>query len=310
MAFEYYITNKRYHTLDYYLKTKYNKKVFKVPLNASFTCPNRDGSKGVGGCSFCSAMGSGDFAGNPKHSLEQQFNEVISIMKRKWNDAYYIVYFQAFTNTYGPIEKLKQTFEPFINKKDVIGMSIGTRPDCINEEIVDYLKELSTNFEEFWVELGLQTSHNKTAQRINRCYDYDVFEHAVKLLSAANIKVVVHIINGLPNESEKMMVQTIKKLNKLPIFGLKIHMLNIIEGTKIAQEYLDKKFHLLTEQEFIDVTVKQLAHLKGSIIIHRLGGDSDPCKLLAPEWILKKMNVVNKIDKKMEDEDVFQGEYF
>ena len=310
MAYEFNQTHKRYHTLDYYLKTKYGKKVFKIPLNASFTCPNRDGSKGFGGCSFCSAKGSGDFAGNPAHSLKKQFDEVMQMMKRKWNDAYYIVYFQAYTNTYASINRLKETFEPFIHQNDVVGMSIATRPDCINQEIVDYLKSLKDYFEEFWIELGLQTSYNKTAKLINRCYDYDCFVKAVHLLNQAGIKVVVHIINGLPNENEKMMVQTIKKLNKLPIFGLKIHMLNIIEGTKMAKDYLDSKFYLLSEEEFVNIVVKQLQHLKGNVIIHRLGGDSDMQLLIAPHWIVKKMDVINKIDKKMEELDTFQGDLF
>ena len=310
MAFEYYVTNKRYHTLDYYLKTKYGKKVFKIPLNASFTCPNRDGTKGLGGCSFCSAKGSGDFAGNPAHGLETQFSEIMSIMKRKWHDAYYIVYFQAYTNTYSTIDNLQRVFTPFIDKENVIGMSIATRPDCINEEIVFYLKELKTHFKEFWVELGLQTAHDKTAEAFNRCYPYETFETAVKMLHTAGIDVVVHIINGLPKETPKMMIQTIKKLNKLPIFGLKIHMLNIIKDTRMEQLYQQNKFHLLTEEEFIDIVIEQLQYLKGNVIIHRIGGDSDPMLLVAPQWILKKMNVVNKIDKKMEELDVFQGDKF
>ncbi len=310
MAYEYQVTNKRYHTLDYYLKTKYGKKVFKLPLNASFSCPNRDGTKGIGGCTFCSNKGSGDFAGNPLHSLTQQYEEMIRVMKRKWPDAYYIVYFQAYTNTYGSIQKLKETFEPFIGKENVIGMSIATRPDCINEEIVDYLKDLKQHFSEFWIELGLQTSYDKTAKIIHRCYPYSCFEKAVQLLHKAQIPVVVHIIDGLPHETPKMMVQTIKKLNKLPIFGIKIHMLNILEGTKIAKDYANQKFTLLSEQEFIDVVIEQLQHLKGSIIVHRIGGDSDALQLIAPKWIIKKLNVVNQIDKKMEELGVFQGDLF
>ncbi len=310
MAYEYNVTQKRYHTLDYYLKTKYHKKVFKVPLNASFSCPNRDGSKGVGGCTFCSAMGSGDFAGNPQHALKQQFDEVMQIMHQKWNDAYYIVYFQAFSNTYAPIDVLKRTFEPFIHQNDVVGMSIATRPDCINEENVAYLKELSQYFEEFWVELGLQSAYDKTALLIHRGYFYEEFVKAVHLLNDAGIRIVVHIIDGLPHETEQMMIQTIKKLNQLPIFGIKIHMLNVIENTPIAKDYLNHKFYLLSETEFVNIVVNQLQYLKGSVIVHRIGGDSDPKHLIAPQWALKKMNVVNQIDKKMEELDAFQGEKF
>lgn len=310
MAYEYQVTNKRYHTLDYYLKTKYGKKVFKIPLNASFSCPNRDGTKGIGGCTFCSNKGSGDFAGNPLHSLNQQYDEMIKVMERKWPDAYYIVYFQAYTNTYGSLKKLKETYEPFIGKEKVIGMSIATRPDCIDEEIVAYLSELKTHFKEFWIELGLQTSFDKTADLIHRCYSYSCFEKAVFLLNQAKIKIVVHIIDGLPNETKKMMIQTIKKLNKLPLFGIKIHMLNIIKGTKIAQDYQKQKFSLLTEEEFVDIVIEQLKYLKGSVIVHRIGGDSDAQQLIAPQWVLKKLSVVDKIDQKMEEEGVFQGDLF
>lgn len=310
MAYEYQVTNKRYHTLDYYLKTKYGKKVFKIPLNASFSCPNRDGTKGIGGCTFCSNKGSGDFAGNPLHSLNQQYDEMIKVMERKWPDAYYIVYFQAYTNTYGSLKKLKETYEPFIGKEKVIGMSIATRPDCIDEEIVAYLSELKTHFKEFWIELGLQTSFDKTADLIHRCYSYSCFEKAVFLLNQAKIKIVVHIIDGLPNETKKMMIQTIKKLNKLPLFGIKIHMLNILKDTKIAQDYQKQKFSLLTEEEFVDIVIEQLKYLKGSAIVHRIGGDSDAQQLIAPQWVLKKLSVVDKIDQKMEEEGVFQGDLF
>ena len=310
MAYEYQVTNKRYHTLDYYLKTKYGKKVFKIPLNASFSCPNRDGTKGIGGCTFCSNKGSGDFAGNPLHSLNQQYDEMIKVMERKWPDAYYIVYFQAYTNTYGSLKKLKETYEPFIGKEKEIGMSIATRPDCIDEEIVAYLSELKTHFKEFWIELGLQTSFDKTADLIHRCYSYSCFEKAVFLLNQAKIKIVVHIIDGLPNETKKMMIQTIKKLNKLPLFGIKIHMLNILKDTKIAQDYQKQKFSLLTEEEFVDIVIEQLKYLKGSVIVHRIGGDSDAQQLIAPQWVLKKLSVVDKIDQKMEEEGVFQGDLF
>lgn len=310
MAYEYQVTNKRYHTLDYYLKTKYGKKVFKIPLNASFSCPNRDGTKGIGGCTFCSNKGSGDFAGNPLHSLNQQYDEMIKVMERKWPDAYYIVYFQAYTNTYGSLKKLKETYEPFIGKEKVIGMSIATRPDCIDEEIVAYLSELKTHFKEFWIELGLQTSFDKTADLIHRCYSYSCFEKAVFLLNQAKIQIVVHIIDGLPHETKKMMIQTIKKLNKLPLFGIKIHMLNILKDTKMAQDYQKQKFSLLTEEEFVDIVIEQLKYLKGSVIVHRIGGDSDAQQLIAPQWVLKKLSVVDKIDQKMEEEGVFQGDLF
>ena len=308
--FEYNITKKHYHTLDYYLKSKYNKKVFKVPLNASFTCPNRDGSKGKGGCIFCSAVGSGDFAGNPNESLMNQFNQVRSVINQKWHDAYNIVYFQAFSNTYGSIEKLKETFEPFIDKENVIGISIATRCDCINEEVVEYLATLKKHFKEFWVELGLQSANSNTMKLLNLGYNYDEFKRAVKLLAKANIDVIVHIIDGLPFESKEDQINTIKKLNKLPFKGLKIHVLNVIENTKLAHMYLNNEFKTISEEEFIDIAINQLTHLKDDIVIHRIGADSKIDDLLAPMWVRNKMKIVDKIDVFMDENDIYQGDEY
>ena len=306
--FEFYNTKKHYHTLDYYLKSKYNKKVFKVSLNASFSCPNRDGKKGYGGCAFCSNTGSGDYAGNPTLSLLNQFEEVKDILSLKWKDAYYIAYFQAYSNTYGSIEKLKETFEPFINKEKVIGMSIATRCDCINKENVEYLKELKTHFKEFWVELGLQTTKKETMELLNLQYTFTEFKKAVKLLNDANIDVIVHIIDGLPYESKEDQIQTIKDVSTLNIQGLKIHILNILKNTKIGELYKEKPFDVLTEESFIDIVTTQLTYLKDDVIIHRIGADSNSDDLIAPLWVRKKMSIVDKIDTLMEESNVFQGE--
>ena len=308
--FEYNITKKHYHTLDYYLKTKYNKKVFKVPLNASFTCPNRDGKKGTGGCIFCSAIGSGDFAGKQEETLMNQFDQVRSVINQKWPDAYNIVYFQAFSNTYGSIEKLKETFEPFINKENVIGMSIATRCDCINIEIVDYLKTLKKHFKEFWVELGLQSANKKTMELLNLGYTYKEFETAVKLLGNAGIDVIVHIIDGLPYESKQDQINTIKKINKLPFKGLKIHVLNVIENTKLAKMYLNNEFETISEEEFIDIAINQLVNLKDDVVIHRIGADSKIDDLIAPSWVRNKMKIVDKIDVLMDENDIYQGDEY
>ena len=308
--FEYNITKKHYHTLDYYLKTKYNKKVFKVPLNASFTCPNRDGKKGYGGCAFCSSVGSGDFAGNPKDDLMIQFETIKANIEKKWPDSLNIVYFQAFSNTYGSIEKLKETFEPFINKENVIGMSIATRCDCINEEVVNYLKTLKKHFKEFWVELGLQSANKKTMELLNLGYTYKEFKDAVNLLAKANIDVIVHIIDGLPFESKQDQINTILKINKLKFKGLKIHVLNVIENTKIAKMYLNNEFEVMSEEEFIDTSISQLLHLKDDVIIHRIGADSKVEDLIAPTWVSKKMSLIDKIDVLMDQNDLYQGEYY
>ena len=284
--------------------------MFKVPLNASFTCPNRDGSKGKGGCIFCSAIGSGDFAGDPKESLMNQFNQVKSVINQKWPDAYNIVYFQAFSNTYGSIEKLKETFEPFINKENVIGMSIATRCDCITQEIVDYLKTLKVHFKEFWVELGLQSANAKTMKLLNLGYTYKEFERTVKMLAKANIDVIVHIIDGLPYESKQDQINTIKKINKLPFKGLKIHVLNVLENTKLGHMYLNNEFEVISEEEFVDIAISQLEILKDDVVIHRIGADSKVDDLIAPSWVSKKMKIVDKIDVLMDKQDIYQSDEY
>ena len=306
--FEFKITNKNYHSLDYYLKSKYNKKVFKISLNASFTCPNRDGSKGTGGCAFCSEQGSGDFAGNVNYSLKDQFNQIKSIMEKKWKDAYYIVYFQSFSNTYASVEKLKEVFEQFIGVENVIGLSIATRCDCINKEFVDYLATLKKHFKEFWIELGLQSTKRSTMKLMNLKYNFSDFKNAVNLLNKEKIDVITHIIDGLPFESKQDQINTILKINKLPIKGLKIHVLNVIKNTKIAKMYLNKEFEVIDDEAFIDIVTSQLYNLRSDIIIHRIGADSGQDDLIAPLWVRKKLAIVDKIDIKMKNDNLFQGD--
>lgn len=306
--FEYYHTKKHYHTLDYYLKEKYGKKVFKVSLNASFSCPNRDGTKGVGGCIFCSSKGSGDTAGDINDSLMEQYDKISSRYESKWKNAYKIVYFQAYSNTYGTIDKLKETFEPFIGKKDVIGMSIATRCDCIDEKIVAYLSKLRKNFKEFWVELGLQSANAKTMKLLNLQYTFADFKKAVRLLNKANIDVICHIIDGLPYETKQDQINTILKLNKLKIQGIKIHVLNILKDTKIATMYLNGKFVPQSMDEFIDVAVNQISYLNDDVIIHRIGADSIDENRLYPTYVKEKLSLVDKIDNYLADNDIFQGD--
>lgn len=237
-SFKYSSDNKRYHTFNYYLKNKYHSKVAKVSLNAGFTCPNRDGTKGIGGCIFCSDSGSGDFAGKVQDSLETQFNDVSSILQKKWPNCKYMAYFQANTNTYGPLEKIKACIEPFINKKDVVAISIATRPDCLEDDVLAYLADVNSRFD-LWVELGLQTIHDSTGKLINRGHNYQEFLDGVNKLRALNINVCVHIINGLPYETTKMMLETAKAVGKQDIQALKIHMLYVIENTKLQECQVD-----------------------------------------------------------------------
>lgn len=304
--FQYTDNNKRYHTLDYFYKNKFGKKVCKISLNAGFTCPNKDGTKAYGGCIYCSKLGSGDFAGNKEKDLITQFNEVKEIMKKKWPDALYIGYFQANTNTYAKTEVLKQKYEPILELENVIGLNIATRPDAITEDCLDYLEELSTRTY-LTVELGLQTIHEKTTKLINRGHDLECFTNMVKELRKRNINVVVHIINGLPYETKEMMLETVEYLNKLDIQGIKIHMLHIIKDTRLANLYNQEKFHILTKEEYIDIVIEQLERLRPEIIINRITGDPVKEDLIEPTWLLKKFCVLNDIDKEMVKRNSYQG---
>lgn len=302
MNFKYSNNNKRYHTLDYYYKSKFKSKVIKVSLNAGFSCPHLKS----GGCIYCSKMGSGDFAGNVNDDLITQFKEVKKIMNKKWPKGKYIAYFQARTNTYAPVNILKEKYESILSIKDVIGISIATRPDCITDECLDYLTELN-NKTYLTIELGLQTIHEKTSKLINRGHDLNCFTDMVKKLRERNINVVVHVINGLPYETKEMMVETIKYINSLDIQGVKIHMLHILKNTKLAEIYEKERFHIISKEEFIEIVCEQLQHLREEIVIHRLSGDPNIDELIAPTWVIKKVCVLNDIDKYMTKYDIVQG---
>jgi hypothetical protein len=304
--FKYSNTNKRYHTLDYYYKNRFKQKVFKVSLNAGFSCPNMDGTVGFGGCIYCSKTGSGEFAGNKKDSIEKQFKEVKNMMLKKWPNAKYIAYFQARTNTYAPVEKLKELYETALNEENVIGLNIATRPDSITNECLDYLEELNKKTY-LTIELGLQTTNEKTSKLINRCHTLECFEKMVKELRKRNIDVVVHIINGLPYETKEDMLNTVKYLNKLDIQGIKIHMLSITKDTPLEEMYKKEKFKVLTKEEYIDIVIDQLELLREEIVIHRITGDPKLDELIEPNWLTKKFCVLNDIDKEMVKRDTYQG---
>ena len=304
--FKYSNSNKRYHTLDYFYKNKFNSKVFKVSLNAGFSCPNIDGTVGYGGCIYCSSSGSGDYAGNPNDNLVKQFNTVKEIIHKKWPEAKYIGYFQAHTNTYAPVNVLKEKYETILKLPNVVGLKIATRADAINNECLDYLTELSKKTY-LTIELGLQTIHESTTKLINRCHTLECFEKMVKKLRDRNINVVVHIINGLPYETKEMMIETAKYLNKLDIQGIKIHMLHILKGTKLAKIYNEKPFHVLTKEEYIDIVCDQLEYINENIVINRITGDPSIDDLIEPNWLVKKFCVLNDIDKEMVKRDSYQG---
>ena len=255
--FKYSLDNKRYHTFNYHLKDKFGGKVFKVSLNANFTCPNIDGTVGYGGCIYCSKSGSGEFGGNINDDLVTQFNDIKEKISKKWPNSKYIAYFQARTNTYAPLKTLKEKYEKVLNLDNVVGLFIATRCDAITDEVLDYLEELN-NRTYLVVELGLQTIHEKTSILINRCHTLKQFDDMVTKLKKRNIEVVVHIINGLPYETKDMMLDTIRHLNKLNVAGIKIHMLNIIKDTSLEKLYNEKPFHILTKEEYIDIVISQL----------------------------------------------------
>lgn len=304
--FKYSNTNKRYHTLDYYYKNRFNQKVFKVSLNAGFSCPNIDGTKGYGGCIYCSKIGSGEFAGNKEDDIIKQFNEIKNMMLKKWPNAKYIGYFQARTNTYAPVEKLKSLYEKILDQENVIGLNIATRPDAISKECLDYLNELNKKTY-LTIELGLQTTNEITSKLINRCHSLKCFEDMVKELRKRNIDVVVHIINGLPYETKIDMLNTVKYLNNLDIQGIKIHMLSILKDTPLEKLYKKEKFHILTKEEYIDIVIDQLELLRPEIVIHRITGDPKIDDLIEPFWLTKKFCVLNDIDKEMVKRNTYQG---
>lgn len=306
--FPYSYSNKRYKTIDYAFKQKYNCKVAKISLNAGFSCPNRDGKINNLGCIFCS-NGSSDDSINSSIPLKEQFIIVKKMIDNKWKNPKYIAYFQSYTNTYGNVERLKEVYEPFIEFDDVVELAIATRPDCLDIEILDYLSTIEKR-KKLTIELGFQTSNEETAKFINRGYNNEVFVNAVKELRKRNIDVVVHIINGLPNETKKDNIETIKFLNNLDIQGIKFHSLFIEKDTPLAKIYEAKPFEILTMDQYIDIVIEQLEIIKPEIIIERVTGDPYKNKLIAPSWSLKKINVMNGLDKEMAKRSTYQGRLY
>lgn len=301
--FSYTLDNKRYHTLNYYYRNLFNKKVFKVSLNANFSCPN---FKNGNGCIFC-LHGSNDFDTQKEPDLIKQFYEVADVLERKWPDSYYIGYFQANTNTFAPVSVLREKYEAILKLPNVVGLAIATRSDAISDACYDYLEEL--NKKTFLtVELGLQTAKEETLKFINRGHDLENFVTAVRKLKERNIKVVVHIINGLPGETKEDMLHTIQFLNDLGIDGIKIHMLHILKNTELAHIYEKEKFHVLTKEEYVDIVVEQLEYLDEKIVIHRITGDPKVEDLIAPTWLVKKFGVIDAIDLEMVKRNVYQGD--
>lgn len=302
---------KHYNTLTEYYLNKYNSKVAKIALNANFTCPNRDGTKGYGGCTYCSKLGSGDTAGDVTLSLTEQYNQIKTIILKKWKTAQFIPYLQAYSNTYAPLRTLKDIYESIlrVDPEHIVEFSIATRADCFTKEIYDYLEELNRKIP-LTIELGLQSSNEETGKRIHRQLTNDEFITCVKELHKRNIQVVVHIINGLPEETKEDMLKTIDFINDLDVEGIKIHSLLLLKHTLLYEEYLKKPFPILSLEEYVEIVTQQIAKLKPSILIHRLSADGVLEDLVEPKWAIKKLVVMNEIDKHLRKWNIYQGDNF
>lgn len=299
--------DKRYHTLDYEFKKIFGEKTIKLSIDGNFTCPNRDGTIGFKGCIFCSERGSGDFTTRGK-TITEQIVEQKHFMSKKWKSNTYIAYFQNYTNTYDTVNNLRKKFYEALSCDDIKGIAIATRPDCISDEIADLLEELN-NKTFLWVELGLQSIYEETAEFIRRGYSLEQFNKAVEILKSKNIKTVVHLIMGLPGETTIQMLNSVKYISKLNIWGVKIHMLHIIKNTDLAEYYEKNPFKILTQEEYVKLISDSLELLNKDIVIHRLTGDGKKSDLIEPRWTLNKLKVLSDIDKTLKIRESFQGKY-
>ncbi|MEN8078474.1 TIGR01212 family radical SAM protein [Clostridioides difficile] len=300
---------KRYHSLNYFLRNKFNEKIYKISLDGGFTCPNRDGKVAKGGCTFCSARGSGDYAGSRILSITEQFDDRKKMMEKKWKEGKYIAYFQAYTNTYAPVDELRRKYEEALAQENVVALSIGTRPDCLDDDVLDFLEEINKKTY-LWIELGLQTINDESARNFNRGYDFEVFDRSLKKLQERGIEVVVHTIFGLPGETKEDMLKTIDYVAHSGAQGIKFHLLHLMQGTKMVEQYESGELELLSKEDYIDLICKGVAMIPEEMVVHRLTGDAPRQSLIGPMWSLKKWEVLNDIDKALVDNDIWQGKDF
>lgn len=302
--------NKRYHSWNYALRQVFGDKIFKLPIDGGFDCPNRDGTVAHGGCTFCSVSGSGDMIVAPEDPIPVQFHKEIDRMHRKWPDVeQYIVYFQNFTNTHAPLSVIKERFEQVVNLPGVVGLSIGTRPDCLPDDVVDYLAELNQRLY-LWVELGLQTTFESTSKTINRAHDYQTYVDGVAKLRKHNIRVCTHLINGLPGETKEMMEENVRRtILDSDIQGIKIHLLHLMKNTRMLRDYHEGRLQLLSQTDYTEIVCNQLEMIPQEIIIHRLTGDAPRDTIVGPMWSLKKWEVLNAIDQELLRRDSYQGKF-
>lgn len=303
------MNNNRYYSLDTYLKETFGEKVYRISLNGGMTCPNRDGSKGTRGCIFCSRGGSGDFAADSTLSVTRQISEAKAQVKDKHKGSSYIAYFQAYTNTYAPVERLRALFFEAVTHPDIRILSIATRPDCLSSEILDLLEELN-RIKPVWIELGLQTMHPETAAFIRRGYELPVFEEAVLALRSRGIDVIVHTIIGLPGETPRMLLQTIHYLDQFDIQGIKLQLLHILKDTDLADYYKEHPFSVPSMEEYFALLGTCICHLRPDIVIHRLTGDGPKPLLIAPLWSAHKRYVLNQMQAYFKTHDIWQGKEY
>ena len=327
--------DKPYYSLNEYCKANYHEKLYKIALDAGFTCPNRDGTLDTRGCIFCSAGGSGEFAVKtldkasvmssektvkeletilPSKSVDEQIKEALSVFGNKKTGSRYIAYFQAYTNTYAPVSYLKQIYTQALSHPDIAGISVATRPDCLSDECIFLLTDLKQRYPDkfIWIELGLQTMHDTTAVFIRRGYPLSVFEQAMEKLTACGIAVIIHVILGLPGETDDMQYETISYLNRFRPFGIKLQLLHILKETDLAEYYLNDSntFHPLTKEHYLNLLIGCIERLAPDIVIHRLTGDGPKQQLIAPLWSLNKKDVLNTLHKQMREQHSFQGKLY
>ena len=303
------MTESRFYSLNDALRERFGEKLYKLTLNGGCTCPNRDGTLGARGCIFCSEGGSGEFAGSPELSVSEQIEEGKRRLAGKRPVRRYIAYFQAYTNTYGPEERLRRMFTEAISHPEIAVLSIATRPDCLGDEVLSLLEELN-RIKPVWVELGLQTIHEKTAAFIRRGYPLSVFDQAVKALTQRGIETIVHTILGLPGETPEMMLDTVRYVNLTSASGIKLQLLHILKNTDLADYYVRTGFSVLSMGEYVDLVIRCLEICRPDLVIHRLTGDGPGDLLIAPEWSRAKRQVLNAIHKEMKKRETYQGRLY
>ncbi|GFN35505.1 tRNA modification radical SAM protein MnmL/YtqA [Tepidimicrobium xylanilyticum] len=298
--------DKRYHTLNYELRKEFGQKVMKLSLDGGFTCPNRDGTIGHRGCVFCGEEGSGEFAGSRTLSIEEQIREQKKLLSNKWKTGKYIAYFQSFTNTYSAYEDLRKKYYSALSQEEIVGLAIATRPDCLSEDVLDLLTELNEKTY-IWIELGLQTIHERTAKFIRRGYSLETYDIAIEKLKNKNIRVVTHLILGLPGESKDEILESVKYVANTNTWGVKFHLLYIQKGTDLYEYYLKNPFPILGRDEYISLVADSLELLPKEMVVHRVTGDGKKELLFEPRWSLDKLRVLSGIDKELKRRNSYQG---